>query len=337
MEPTFNVRQQSGIYIGPTSDILPGVLPEGRVVVVSDATIDRLYHPMLAPYDTVLIGLGESIKTLQTVESIYRRFIELGVDRSTFVLGIGGGIVTDVAGFAAATYMRGLDFGFVSTTLLGQVDASVGGKNGVNVDGYKNMAGTFKQPRFVICDPEMLRTLSDREFRAGLAEVVKAAIIADADLFARIEATTFDDLRSDTDLLTDAVSASIRVKADIVERDERESGDRRKLNLGHTLAHAIEKCTNRLNHGEAVAVGTALIADASVKLGVLTAEDRDRIAGVLKKLGFDLTPPVDVKRLLKEVGKDKKNEDGMLRIVVPIGIGDCDVRPMKMDAFAALF
>ena len=294
MEPIFNVRQQSEIYIGPTSDILPGVLPGGRVVVVSDATIDRLYHPMLAPYDTVLIGLGESIKTLQTVESIYRRFIELGVDRSTFVLGIGGGIVTDVA-------------------------------------------GTFSQPRFVICDPGMLRTLSDREFRAGLAEVVKAAIIADADLFARIEATTFDDLRSDTDLLTDAVSASIRVKADIVERDERESGDRRKLNLGHTLAHAIEKCTNRLNHGEAVAVGTALIADASVKLGVLTAEDRDRIAGVLKKLGFDLTPPVDVKRLLKEVGKDKKNEDGMLRIVVPIGIGDCDVRPMKMDAFAALF
>ena len=322
MEPIFNVWQQSEIYIGPTADILPGVLPGGRVVVVSDATIDRLYHPMLAPYDTVLIGLGESIKTLQTVESIYRRFIELGVDRSTF---------------AAATYMRGLDFGFVSTTLLGQVDASVGGKNGVNVDGYKNMAGTFSQPRFVICDPGMLRTLSDREFRAGLAEVVKAAIIADADLFARIEATTFDDLRSDTDLLTDAVSASIRVKADIVERDERESGDRRKLNLGHTLAHAIEKCTNRLNHGEAVAVGTALIADASVKLGVLTAEDRDRIAGVLKKLGFDLTPPVDVKRLLKEVGKDKKNEDGMLRIVVPIGIGDCDVRRMSHDEFAALF
>ena len=337
MEPTFNVRQQSGIYIGPTSDILPGVLPEGRVVVVSDATIDRLYHPMLAPYDTVLIGLGESIKTLQTVESIYRRFIELGVDRSTFVLAIGGGIVTDVAGFAASTYMRGIGFGFVSTTLLGQVDASVGGKNGVNVDGYKNMAGTFKQPRFVICDPEMLRTLSDREFRAGLAEVVKAAIIADADLFSRIEATTFDDLRSNTDLLTDAVSASIRVKADIVERDERESGDRRKLNLGHTLAHAIEKCTNRLNHGEAVAVGMALIADASVKLGVLTAGDRDRIVNVLKNLGFDLTLPVDVKRLLKEVDKDKKNEDGMLRIVVPVGIGDCDVRRMSHDEFAALF
>lgn len=337
MEPSFNVRQQSEIYIGPVSDILPGVLPGGRVVVVSDATIDRLYHPLLAPYDAVLIGSGESVKTLQTVETIYRRFIELGVDRSTFVLAIGGGIVTDVAGFAAATYMRGLEFGFVSTTLLGQVDASVGGKNGVNVDGYKNMAGTFTQPRFVICDPGMLRTLSDREFRAGLAEVVKAAIIADGGLFARLEASSFEGLRGDTDLLSDAVSASIRVKAEIVERDERESGDRRKLNLGHTLAHAIEKCSNRMNHGEAVAVGTALIADAAVKLGALKAADRDRIAGLLQKLGFDLKPPVDVKRLLKEVGKDKKNEGGRLRIVVPAGIGDCQVREVSHAEFAALF
>ena len=318
-------------------DILSGVLPEGRVVVVSDATIDRLYHPLLEKYDTVLIGLGESVKTLQTVETIYRRFIELGMDRSTFVLAVGGGIVTDVAGFAASTYMRGLKFGFVSTTLLGQVDASVGGKNGVNVDGYKNMAGTFTQPQFVICDPGLLRTLPDREFRAGLAEVVKAAIIADADLFGRIENTTFEALRTDTDLLTDAVSAAIRVKADIVERDEHESGDRRKLNLGHTLAHAIEKCSNRMNHGEAVAVGTALIAGAAVKLGVLSEADRDRIVHVLMQLGFDLTPPVDVKRLLKEVGKDKKNEEGILRIVLPVGIGDCEVRPMKIDDFAALY
>ena len=337
MEPLFNVRSRSGIYIGPVKDILSGVLPEGRVVVVSDATIDRLYHPLLEKYDTVLIGLGESVKTLQTVETIYRRFIELGVDRSTFVLAVGGGIVTDVAGFAASTYMRGLKFGFVSTTLLGQVDASVGGKNGVNVDGYKNMAGTFTQPQFVICDPGLLRTLPDREFRAGLAEVVKAAIIADADLFGRIENTTFEALRTDTDLLTDAVSAAIRVKADIVERDEHESGDRRKLNLGHTLAHAIEKCSNRMNHGEAGAVGTALIAGAAVKLGVLSEADRDRIVHVLMQLGFDLTPPVDVKRLLKEVGKDKKNEEGILRIVLPVGIGDCEVRPMKIDDFAALY
>lgn len=337
MKAAFNVREQSEVFIGPVGDILPGVLPEGRVVVVSDATIDRLYHPLLAPYDSVLIGTGESIKTLQTVETLYRRFLELGVDRKTFILGVGGGIVTDVAGFAASTYMRGVRFGFVSTTLLGQVDASVGGKNGVNVDGYKNMAGTFTQPQFVICDPAMLRTLPDREFRAGLAEAVKAAVIADGDLFARLEGASFEALRTDTDLLSDVVSAAIRVKADIVEHDEKESGERRKLNLGHTLAHAIEKCSNRMIHGEAVAVGTALIASAAVRLGVLKEEDRQRIVSVLTRLGFDLTPPVEMKRLLKEVGKDKKSEDGLLRIVLPVGIGDCEVRPMTQEAFAALF
>ena len=337
MKAAFNVREQSEVFIGPVGDILPGVLPEGRVVVVSDATIDRLYHPLLAPYDSVLIGTGESIKTLQTVETLYRRFLELGVDRKTFILGVGGGIVTDVAGFAASTYMRGVRFGFVSTTLLGQVDASVGGKNGVNVDGYKNMAGTFTQPQFVICDPAMLRTLPDREFRAGLAEAVKAAVIADGDLFTRLEGASFEALRTDTDLLSDVVSAAIRVKADIVEHDEKESGERRKLNLGHTLAHAIEKCSNRMIHGEAVAVGTALIASAAVRLGVLKEEDRQRIVSVLTRLGFDLTPPVELKRLLKEVGKDKKSEDGLLRIVLPVGIGDCEVRPMTQEAFAALF
>ena len=285
----------------------------------------------------MLIGTGEWNKTLRTVETVYRRFIELGVDRRTFVLAVGGGIVTDVAGFAAATYMRGVAFGFVPTTLLGQVDAAVGGKNGVNVDGYKNMAGTFTQPRFVICDPALLRTLPDREFRAGLAEVVKAAVIADADLFASIAQSTFGQLRSDAELLADVVAAAVRVKTDIVGRDERERGERRKLNLGHTLAHAIEKCSPAMNHGEAVAVGTALIADAAVRLGVLSDADRVRIRELLARLGFDLTPPVAMPLLLKEVVRDKKSEDGLLHVVLPVGIGDCTVRPMTPEAFAALF
>ena len=336
MIPAFNVRKKSEIYIGPLADLLPGLLPEGRVVVVCDAAIDRLYGSLLTGHDRALIGSGESIKTLQTVETLYRRFIELGVDRRTFILGMGGGIVTDIAGFAASTYMRGLQFGFVPTTLMGQVDASVGGKNGVNVDGYKNMAGTFTQPRFVVCDPALLRSLSDREFRAGLAEVVKTAVIADAGLFARLERASFDALRRNTDLLSDAISASIRIKADIVDRDERETGERRKLNLGHTLAHAIEKCSSRMNHGEAVAVGTALIADVAVKLGVLTPGDRDRIVGLLLALGFDLTPPIDMRRLLKEVGKDKKSEGDILRIVLPVGIGDCRVHLLPVAEFRAL-
>ena len=337
MKPAFSLRDRSDVYVGPAAEILPEVLPAARVVVVSDATIDRLYPGLLAPYEKVLIGRGESAKTLQTVEGIYRRFIELGVDRKSFILAVGGGIVTDVAGFAAATFMRGVGFGFVSTTLLGQIDASVGGKNGVNVDGYKNMAGTFTQPRFVICDPAMLRSLPDREFRAGLAEAVKAAIIADAALFARLEEARFEALRSDAALLAGVVSAAVGGKAAIVERDEREAGERRRRNLGHTLAPAIETCSDRMNHGEAGAVGTALIADAAVRLGVLAPADRDRIRGVLARLGFDLTPPVPVARLLREVGKDKKSEDGVLHVVLPTGIGSCEVRPMPVEAFAALF
>ena len=336
-EPKFRVGTQSGIYVSAAAETLPGLLPAGRVVAISDTAVDRLHRELLAPYETLLIGTGERIKTLRTVETLYRRFIEMGVDRSTFVLGVGGGIVTDVAGFVASTYMRGVPFGFVPTTLLAQVDASVGGKNGVNVDGYKNMAGTFTQPRLVVCDPTLLRTLPDREFRAGMAEAVKAGIIADGELFARIERTPFGLLRRDDDALSDIVSAAVRVKTDIVEADEREAGERRKLNLGHTLAHAIEKCSDRMNHGEAVAVGTALIASAAVKLGLLQRADCDRILGVLRSLGFDLTPPVGMERLLAAVEKDKKRENDLLRVVLPVGIGDCEVRGMSMAEFAALF
>ncbi len=338
MKPCSTIQEESEIYVGGIAEILTGALPDdGRVVVVTNEAVDKLYGSMFPRYDKVLIGEGEESKIMKTVEEVCRRFIELGVDRSTFVLGVGGGIVTDVAGFAASTYMRGLDFGFIATTLLAQVDAAIGGKNGVNVDGYKNMAGTFRQPRFVICDPALLQTLSDREFRAGLAELVKASIIADAELFGRIEKMPFDKLRTDKDLLSDAISAAVRVKADIVERDPREAGDRRKLNLGHTMAHAIEKCSSAMTHGEAVAVGIALISAAAVKLGKLSSDDHKRIVKLLKRLGFDLVPPVPVARLLEVVDKDKKNADGVLRIVLPVGIGDCVVQPIKIEEFKALF
>lgn len=331
MKPAFNVRQQSEIFIGPLADILSGVLPEGRVVVVSDSTIDRLYHSVLAQYDTVLIGLGESVKTMQTVEMIYRRFIELGVDRSTFVLAVGGGIVTDVAGFAASTYMRGVKFGFVSTTLLGQVDASVGGKNGVNVDGYKNMAGTFTQPQFVICDPALLRTLPEREFRAGLAEIVKAGLIADRELFGLFESHSLEEFRRDRALLGEAVMRAVKVKAHIVERDERESDERRKLNLGHTFAHAIEKCSRDFLHGEAVAIGTVMIARLSERLGTVTAEEAARVRSVFERMGLPVATGIELPRLIAALKHDKKKEARSVAFVLIRGIGDCEIRPMTFD------
>ena len=337
MKPAFSLRDRSDVYVGPAAEILPEVLPAARVVVVSDATIDRLYPGLLAPYEKVLIGRGESAKTLQTVEGIYRRFIELGVDRKSFILAVGGGIVTDVAGFAAATFMRGVGFGFVSTTLLGQIDASVGGKNGVNVDGYKNMAGTFTQPRFVICDPAMLRSLPDREFRAGMAEIIKAGLIADRELFELFENHPFEMFRNDPQLLTEAITRAIRVKADIVERDERESGERRKLNLGHTFAHAIEKCGNqKFLHGEAVAIGTAMIARLSAHLGKISEQDAERVRQVLERMGLPIRSEIDYKHLLKALKHDKKKQSDSVNFVLMEGIGSCSIRRFSFGEIDSL-
>ncbi len=331
MKPDFKVRSQSAIYIGHTAELLPGLLPEGRVVVITDENIASLYGSLVARYEHIAIGCGEQVKTLATAEEIWRRLVEMGADRHTFILGIGGGIVTDIAGFAAATYMRGVKFGFVSTTLLGQVDASVGGKNGVNLGGYKNMVGTFAQPEFVVCATDMLATLPDREFRAELAEVVKAAVIADGALFSALEQTTFEELRHNEPLLGDVIRAATGVKVAIVERDERESGERRKLNLGHTPAHAIEKCSREMNHGEAVAVGLAVMTRVAVSEGVLAAADGERIVALLRRLGFVLEPPVSLSALAAEIDKDKKSEGDTLHIVLPTAIGACEVRQYKVE------
>ena len=332
----INIKDRSRVVVGSVGGWLPRLLPQKRVIVVSDTNIDRHYHSLIEPYDHVLIGLGETSKTLRTLDVIYRRFIELGVDRSCFVLAVGGGIVTDVAGFAASTFMRGVEFGFISTSLLGQVDASVGGKNGVNVDGYKNMVGTFTQPRFVVCDVNLVRTLSAREFRTGLAEIIKAGVIGDATLFEMLEQADFSTLQRDTERLSEIVYRAVKVKADIVERDERESGDRRLLNLGHTLAHAIEKSSSKFNHGEAVAVGLAMIADVAAKQGLLAVEDKERILNLLQRAGFALEPPVEVRTLLKAVKRDKKAEGDSIHVVFPLGVGNCCVEKMPLEEFKAL-
>lgn len=336
MDFSIKVKDYSEVYVGGVAELLPRLLPDKRVIVISDTNIDRYYHSLLEPFDHILIGLGESSKTLLTIDTIYRRLIELGADRSTFILGVGGGIVTDIAGFVAATYMRGLEFGFVSTSLLGQVDASVGGKNGVNVDGYKNMVGTFRQPRFVVCDVNLLRTLPAREFRSGLAEIIKSGIIADKELFEMLEGADFATLQRDTALQQQIVYRAVSVKAAIVERDECETGERRLLNLGHTLAHAIEKSSSKMNHGEAVAVGLSLISNIAVKGELLSQDDNERIQNLLQRAGFCLEPPVTKSQMLKAISKDKKSEGNFINAVFPRAIGECVVEKMPLDEFKAL-
>lgn len=338
MSDCITIKSKTTLYIGRVKEIIDKVLPKGRVVVIIDANIDRLYPDLVHRYDHIIIGGGEANKSLSSVAAIYDKLMAKGADRSTFILGIGGGIVTDIAGFVAATYMRGLDFGFISTTLLGQVDASIGGKNGVNVADYKNMVGTIVQPRFVISDVEMLRTLPLRELRAGMAEVVKSAIVGDAELFSYLEGCADDAaLYHHTELMQNIVMRSVAVKLAIVEEDEHEGGKRRLLNLGHTLGHAIEKSTHAVNHGEAVAMGLSLIARASAKCGMLSVGDAQRIDRLLERLGFELTPPVSMQAMLRAVRHDKKKQDNILRVVMPEEIGRCVVREMPFDEFEQMF
>ena len=323
-------RTPSHIEIGTgLAARLAEFVPEGRPLwVVTDPHLAEAYADLLAPFRTIVIGLGEENKTLATVESIHTQLIEAGADRGCYLVGFGGGIVTDITGFVASTYMRGVGFGFVATSLLAQVDASVGGKNGVNLGGYKNMVGVFNQPDFVLCDVGLLDTLPRREFVAGLAEVVKSAIIDDAELFKMLEGTTVDELLADKGLLTEVVARTVAVKARIVEADEREGGVRRLLNLGHTVAHAIEKCSREFVHGEAVAIGMRYIGEAAVRAGVTDEATVERICALLQGLELPTECDIPMTQLTAALRKDKKGSGASIHVVFPCAIGSCEVQTL---------
>jgi len=341
MKEIIEVPRSSGgmsqVVIGDVMEELERWLPARRVIVITDANVHRHYGAIIDRFEKIIIGMGETNKTLLTIDKIYHELIELQADRECFILGFGGGIVTDVAGFAASTYMRGLQFGFVATTLLAQVDASVGGKNGVNVERFKNLAGVFNQPDFVLCDPVLLKTLPEREFYAGMAEVLKAGVIADLDLFGLFERHTPADFQQDSALLAQAITAAVRVKAAIVEADEHEHGMRRLLNLGHTFAHAIEKSSSDFLHGEAVAIGLAMAADLSVTLGVLAPQTASRIRQAIARMNLPLESGIEFKRLLKALKLDKKRDADAVHFVLIEDIGACIVRKIPLDELDAVF
>ncbi len=310
----------STIAVGESLGNLPKYLKGTKTIIITDQNLDKLYKNQFPQYPTITIGMGEKIKTLETMEYIYQKLVEMEIDRSCLIVGIGGGIVCDITGFAASTYMRGLDFGFVSTSLLSQVDASVGGKNGVNFHGYKNMIGTFNQPRFVICDPTMLKTLPHNELLCGFAEIVKHAAIGSKEMFVFLENNYQKALDMDTGILEYLVYDSVKIKAAVVGKDEKEKGERRKLNFGHTLGHAIEK-TMGLLHGEAVSLGMVFAAKLSVKRGLLPQKEAERIYSLLQRIGLPTAIDFDKEKIVSALKKDKKREGGGIHFVLLRGMG----------------
>jgi len=330
---TITIDANSGpsrILIGERLENLQRYIPVARPIIITDVNVGKLYSLDSMAAEVITIGTGEEIKTLETVQNIYVQLLSIQADRSSFIVGIGGGIVCDIAGFVASTFLRGVRFGFVATTLLAQVDAGVGGKNGVNFKGYKNMVGLFHQPEFVICDPEILKTLPQKEISCGLAEIVKHAAIADAGLFAYLEKHTEDILALDRQAIEKLVLASVRIKSSIVSRDETEKGERRLLNFGHTFGHAIEKVSG-VAHGEAVSMGMVMASALSVKRGLLSAEEDHRLRVLLKKLKLPNGFESSSQKIFDAVGKDKKRAGDRIHFVLLNGIGNAVVEQIAIE------
>ena len=326
----------SKVVVGEKIANLSQYMPSAcQVILLVDENVEQLYKKELSTYERLIVPLGERNKTLATVESLARQLLSLGADRSTFIVGVGGGITCDIANFVASIYMRGVRCGLVSTTLLSQLDASIGGKNGVNLDGYKNMLGVFSQPEFVICDVDMLATLPDREYKGGLSELIKAALITDLSLFRYISQNRERILTKDIDILTGLIYRGVEIKAGIVRCDERETGERKKLNLGHTFAHAIE-ASGELNHGEAVSVGLIIAANISQKLGLLTNEEVAEIENTLQLFGLPVKTNIPKETLLNAIRKDKKKQGKNISFILMKGLGSCKVRKLTFGEVAQL-
>ena len=322
----------STILIGDgISTQLPGLLDTARLgarrFLVSNPVVWKFHGAGLQTAGTgnvTLIPDGERYKNLQTVARIYESLIRAEADRGSALIAVGGGVVGDVAGFAAATYLRGIALAHVPTTLLAQVDSSIGGKVGVNHQLGKNLIGSFHQPAVVVTDPRLLGTLKRREFRSGLYEVVKYGMIASHDLFERVMRDTKALFARDPAVLMPVIIESCRIKADVVSADERESGLRRVLNFGHTVGHALEAITRyrRLRHGEAIAYGMLAAADLAVARGALNDRDRQALARLITKLGpLPAVRDLSSARVLEAVRHDKKVVDGRLHFVISIAIG----------------
>ncbi len=310
----------STILVGEPLKNLTHYLPTQHPVIITDENVGQRYADQFPPGHVITIGTGEGIKTLETISRIYSELVAIEADRSCSIVGIGGGIVCDMAGFVASTYLRGVRFGFVATTLLAQVDASVGGKNGVNFGGYKNMVGTFNQPEFVLCDLKMLHSLPETQLQCGFAEIVKHAAIADAGMFEALEKDAEKALTLDPIVVERLVYDSLVIKSSFVNQDEKETGERRKLNFGHTFGHAIEKVTG-IPHGQAVSVGMVLAAGLSQQRGLISAREKERLCALLEQLNLPTRMIFDKKAVLEALGKDKKRENESVHFVLLNGLG----------------
>ena len=320
-------------YLDADFGYLEKLVDKDHTVLITDEHLFASQQKKFGGWNTIVIHAGEEYKVQGTVDSIIEQLIEMGADRQTTLIGVGGGVVTDITGYVAAIYMRGLPFGFVPTSVLAMVDAAIGGKNGIDVGVYKNMAGTIRQPSFLLYDYSLLKTLPKEEWVNGFAEIIKHAAIRDAVLFRELEKNKLGTYQKDKAALAKLISRNVAIKSAVVEKDEFEKGDRRLLNFGHTLGHAIENLYE-LSHGQAISIG--MVAASMISEEVLDFKETDRVIAVVKKYGLPTMAEFDPKKVLDVMRKDKKKVKDVMNYVLLKKIGQGVVKPIPVTELEKL-
>jgi len=325
---TIQNYDKSKIMVGESICNLLDYVPidyHNSMVIITDLNVKKFHKNKFPNSHVITIGLTEKIKTQNTIDYVINELLKMGADRHWFLVGVGGGIVCDITGYVASIYMRGVKFGYVPTSLLAQVDASIGGKTGINFQGYKNIIGVFNQPDFVICDLDLLKTLPVEELKNGLIEAIKHGLINSLSLFEFIEANWSKILKGDTAAIYQIVLNSIEIKSKLVNLDELEKGERKKLNLGHSYGHAIESLKS-ISHGRAVAIGLVYAAKLSVKMGFSIIDISERIETLLHALKMETTCTLPMEEIVQHMKKDKKRKQDGIDFVFIKNIGAVTVK-----------
>jgi 3-dehydroquinate synthase len=314
-------------YFDADFSFLEKIVDKERSILITDENIYKAHKRKFNGWTAIVLNPGEEYKVQTTVDEVIEQLISFEADRKTFLVGIGGGVVTDLTGYVAAVFMRGLSFGFVPTTILGMVDAAIGGKNGIDVGVYKNIVGTIRQPEFLLYDFSFLKSLPEAEWINGFAEIIKHACIKDLRMFKSLEGGKIKQFQKDLKALSSLIIKNVKIKASVVQEDEFESGERRLLNFGHTLGHAIEKIYE-LSHGQAIAIGMTAACQISNKLNGFN--ERDRVVQLLDSYGLATKVDFDKKQAIEILKMDKKKVNGSMNYVLLEKIGKATVQPIPL-------
>ena len=307
---------------------LRNIVDRKNAIIITDENVFSAHQKQFRNWNTIVLKAGEAFKVQATVDSVIEQMIEMQADRQTTLVGAGGGVITDLTGYIASIFMRGISFGFIPTSLLAMVDASIGGKNGIDVGDYKNMVGVIRQPSFILQDTRMMATLPDKEWRNGFAEIIKHASIRDAVMFRDLEENGMDIYKKRRSLLSSLVSRNMMLKTRIVQRDEFEKDERRKLNFGHTLGHALET-QYELSHGEAISIGMTFAGSLSQQL--LGFRHQDKLTSLLEKYQLPTHAAFDRDKVIQVLKMDKKKAGGLIHFILLEKIGRASILPLNVE------